>query len=454
MRRAVAVLMAAAALAGCAAVDPDAPLRRRVDATIAPLVDARQFSGAVVLMRGGRVVYQRGFGLANHEVGLAFTPDTPSDGASLAKTLTAAGLWGLVHEGRVDLDAPVARTLPEFPHPRTTVRQLLAHSNGLPPYYEFFDPHFGPDDIRTTAALLRVVAREWSAPSFEPGTRFEYSNLGYDVAGLLIERVTGLDYEAYMRQRFFAPLGMDASFARPARLADWRGVRTRGYRWRGGGWQPFDVFDGEAFLGASNLYLSAKDLARWAQAQAAGTALPPPAFAAGRQRSLIAGRPSAIDGLSWYCDDAGERCWYTGSLNAFHGFAYWDRRRGEVAAFVSNSALPARPVIDLQRALVDALAGRAEHAVPMPALERFDRRSRPAVAGEYVDEELGTLSVVADGARLSLSVNAGLVYEVFQVERDAFYVPGLDWWLAFSGGSPPGALQVRSMLVDRSARRR
>lgn len=312
----------AAAVAGCAASDAEHSLAAQVDSLVAPLVAANQFSGAIVLSRHGRVVYQRGFGMANHSAGLSFTPDTPSDGGSLAKTFTAAGIWTLVVEGRIELDERVTHYVPEYPHEQTTVRQLLAHSNGLPAYYEFFDPYFQQDEVRTTPSLLRVVAEQAPTPTFPPGTRFEYSNLGFDAAALVIERVTGQGYEAFLRERFFSRLGMDSTFARPARLADWRGVRTVGYRWSDSIWRPFDAFDKEGFLGASNLYFSAADLGRWASANAAGTALPAAVVAAGAHRSVIGGKPAGITALSWYCADVGVRCYYTGSLNAFHSMVY------------------------------------------------------------------------------------------------------------------------------------
>ena len=77
--------------------------------------------------------------------------------------------------------------VPAFPYRQTKVRHLLSHSNGLPADYEFFGPHFAKDEVRTTQVLLRVVAQHAAAPSFEPGTRFEYSNLGFDVAALVIK---------------------------------------------------------------------------------------------------------------------------------------------------------------------------------------------------------------------------------------------------------------------------
>jgi CubicO group peptidase (beta-lactamase class C family) len=446
-------LVLALLLPACAHRAPDDAVAARVDALVSPLVEARQFSGAVVLMRGGQVVFERGFGLANQAAALPFRPDTPNDGASLAKTFTAAGLALLVHEGLIALDMPVQRLLPEYPHAQTTVRQLLSHSNGLPPYYEFFDPHFGKDEVRTTRGLLAVVAREQPAPSFTPGTRFEYSNLGFDSAALLIERITGQDYEAFVVERFFKPLGMHSSFARPGRLADWRGVRTPGYRWRNGAWQDFDAFDNEAFLGASNLYFSARDLGRWASAFAGGRALPAAVLAAGQQRPLIAGQASAINLLSWYCDGANRRCWYSGSYNAFHSVVYWDRARDESVVYVSNSTLPPWPAITLARGLVDALAGAPAPTIAPPTFERFDRDSRPRIAGTYRADGIGRITVDAAPQGMTLRVDNGLAFDLFPVTREDFYVPGLDWFVRFSGGTTPTTLHLRSMLLDATARR-
>ena len=124
-RRSAIVGIVACPLTACVAQPPvqDA-LHPRVEALVAPLVDARQFSGAVVLMRDGRVLLSHAWGLASREPERAFTPDTPSDGASLAKTFTAAGLWALVHEGRLAMDQPVQALVPEYPHAGTTVGQL------------------------------------------------------------------------------------------------------------------------------------------------------------------------------------------------------------------------------------------------------------------------------------------------------------------------------------------
>lgn len=454
------VLASASFLVACATGAPGADgLARDVAALVEPLAAAHEFSGAVALMRNDRLVYARGFGQASHEPPVAFTPQTPSDGGSLAKTFTAAGLWWLVHEGRLAMDRPVQSIVPAYPHRGVTVAQLIAHSNGFAPDYESFDKHFKRGEPRTAEAMLRIASQDMPAPHFSPGTRFEYTNLGYDAAGLIIERISGQSYIDFVRERFFRPHGLEHSFARPAHFADWPVPRTRGYRFRGGRWQDHDAYDDEAFYGASNLIFSATDLARWGNAWAHARAVPAEAERAGQVAPLIGGRPSALNGLSWYCAAGGRRCHYTGSHNGFHSLVYWDRDRRESVAFVSNSTIPPWIIVPLQRGLVDLLAGRPA-APPSPAaseLALIPPADRGKLAGRYQAPGLGTLRLSWDGKTLQIQPDGGLQLNAYPVSRSVFYVPGADWWIAFGRGAgdtpQPMRLYVQGMYVQTDATR-
>jgi hypothetical protein len=246
---------------------------------------------------------------------------------------------------------------------------------------------------------------------------------------------------------------MEGTFARPARFADWPGIRTMGYQWESGDWRVVDVYDLEAFIGASNLYFPVVDLARWAGANAAGTAIAPAAYAAGQRHSLIGGRPSPITGLSWYCDDSGLHCYYTGSINAFHGLAYWDRETNEAIAFIANSAIPPWKTITLQRDLVAALAGRPLTQDTAAGFIPLDADARASLAGTWVADGRPALTITGGEGGLRLREGDGLEFDAFQVSRDVFYVPGPDYWIAFSGPDGPSTLHVRSMFVDFAARR-
>lgn len=425
----------------------------RMSAVLAPLVANHEFMGAVAFARNGEIVHAEGAGMADVASGRLFTPHTPADGGSLAKTFTAAALWSLVQAGRVVIDTPVTTYIADYPHAATTVRQLIAHSNGLTPDYAQFDAYFGPNDLRTTEALLAAVKRNMPQPRFALGTRFEYSNLGYDAAALVVERVTGQPIARVFREQFFAPLGMDSSFARPGHFADWVGARTLGHRWSDSGWVVVDVFDNEAFIGASNVYFSAIDLARWGQAQAERRALPTAVDQLGSARPIIDGQRSPINGLSWYCDDAGDRCSYTGAINAFHSLVYWDRVRGEAVAMISNSNLAPWTMATLHRDLVAVLEGREPRGGARPSFENVQSKSRGASAGRYVAPGMDTIHVSDTPDDLRLRVGKGLEFEVFQVRRDAFYVPGLDYVIGFTLEGERPRLHVRSISADFSATR-
>lgn len=243
------------ALAACAAQDDsDQRIRDAVDALLQDLHDRRLFNGAVVLGRAGEEVYAGGFGPANVEAEVQFTPDTPSDSGSMAKTFAAASILMLQDEGRLRLDDAVRQYVPEYPHAVTQIRHLITHSAGLPDY-DFFVPLWPEGEILTTTGILHLLGEQGVEPEFAPGTRFRYCNLCYDVAALIVERITGERWDDFLRERVFTPLGMDSTFLRPARLADWPGVRTLSYRQLGDGLGLFDVYDNEGIYGGSNLCL-------------------------------------------------------------------------------------------------------------------------------------------------------------------------------------------------------
>lgn len=375
LTRRQAVLLAGATLGGCATWPAEDPaLAAAVEAEVQPLVQARLFSGAVVLMRAGRTLVARSWGLANHALALPFTPETPCDTASLAKNFTAAGIALLVHEGRLSLQQPVQALVPEYPHRGVSVAHLLDHSAGLAPDYGSFDRHFAPGQVRSTRAQLLLAGRDVPEPVFEPGSRFLYSDLGYDTLALVIEHVSGQGYAHFVRQRFFERHGLAQAFARPALFADWPVARTRGYRYAQGRWQDADAFDGEAFLGASNLIFSALDLARWGDAWVRGRVLPAAVEQALDLPSRLGDKPSAVNRLGWYgaqASDAGGAAagarHNTGDYNGFRACLHWHRGRGEVLAYVSNSALPQLEGEALQRALAALLAGLPVPPPQMPA---------------------------------------------------------------------------------------
>ncbi|MBI1372907.1 MAG: serine hydrolase [Phycisphaera sp.] len=209
-----------------------------VAASVQPYVDRQELAGAVMLVANkDKMLTVETVGFANIEAKAPMRPDTMFWIASQSKGMTAVGLMCLVDEGKVKLDDPVEKYLPEFrgqmlqvekddqhvllrkPGHPITVREVLSHTSGLPFKSDLEAPTL---DLYPLSARVRSYAM--TPLVFEPGTKYQYSNAGINTAGRIIEVVSGMPYEKFLDERLFAPLGMtDTTFwpseAQVARIA-------------------------------------------------------------------------------------------------------------------------------------------------------------------------------------------------------------------------------------------
>jgi len=418
------------------------PLRARLERLVDVLHRAGRFDGAVVVSDATGVLFERGCGWADAERQAPFTPDTPTDGASLAKTFTAALVLGLAAEGVLDVEAPVQRWLPELPYPDVTLRHLLSHSSGIPVRdYDFFDADLPSGAVRTTESLLRILAARHPPPAWPPGTAFEYSSFCYDLAALAASRAGKASYFDLLKERFFEPLTMSSAFARPGRFGDFPGIRTRGYRHEGDGLVPNDVFDGEAFHGGSNLYISARDLDRWNGSFLRAPRLSPEALAAARTPATIGSGTSGLTLGSWYRRPDATAFWYSGHLQGFHSEVFRDLRRGWSVVYTSNNTIDPWMQKGLVRAIVAALEGEEPMTPAIPAVEAIAKEDRAEIAGRYEMPDGDALAIETVAGRV-FALRAGVRYEAFAIAPEAFYVPGLDLVLGFARAAEGGGWRM------------
>ena len=210
-----------------AASDPLEPAFRLVREA----VEKNEVPGAIALVaRGGKILRQEAYGLRDIENQLPFTTNTLCWIASITKPVTVAAAMTLVDAGKLALDDPVEKYLPEFReqkdtngvHHAFTIRQLMSHTSGLvpnPPTRRSGWPIGGPlDDFwlqQKLPDIVQTIAR--SQLRFKPGSKFEYSNSALFVLGRVIEVVSGKPYAAYVKEKILEPLGMtDTHYAPPA----------------------------------------------------------------------------------------------------------------------------------------------------------------------------------------------------------------------------------------------
>ena len=255
----------AAALVAALATAAEAQSRaERAESYLRSFHDLRLFNGAALIVDGGEVLFEGGFGRSDFAGGGANNPGTRFRIASLTKQFTAALILRLEEEGLLRVEDPVGRHIEEYPPEnaeRITLHHLLTHTSGLPSYTNL--PGFMDWEAATPFSPGEIVALTWDAPlSFEPGTDFEYSNSGYVLLGWIAERVTGLSYAEALRTYVLDPLelgdtGYDGSLRPPEGHA---GGHTRDLV----GYRPARLIDPTVPYSAGMLYSTAGDLARWA----------------------------------------------------------------------------------------------------------------------------------------------------------------------------------------------
>lgn len=209
MRSILPALLLALAVATTANAQPSpVPISEDPAATAARLDEhARRltpfgFSGSLLIAKDGEVVLSSGYGMADREAGVPVTAETVFDIGSITKQFTAAAILRLEMEGRLSVTDPVTRWFDGVPEDKRTMtlHHLLTHSAGL-------RGDFGGDyDVAERDSLAGVILQ--SELLWAPGTRYEYSNAGYSLLGMVVEKASGMGYEAYLRDKLWAPAGM------------------------------------------------------------------------------------------------------------------------------------------------------------------------------------------------------------------------------------------------------
>lgn len=168
--------------------------------------------GAVAVMRKGKLVFARGYGMANLETGTPVTPESVFRIGSLTKQFTATAILLLAEDSKLSVDDPVRKYIPELPAgDQTTIRQLLTHTSGIADYVG--RPGFERETLlpHTTDQLLAYVLAKAPLHNFEPGAKWEYSSSNYALAGAIVERVSRLPLGAFLKARIFDPLRMTST---------------------------------------------------------------------------------------------------------------------------------------------------------------------------------------------------------------------------------------------------
>lgn len=298
----------------CSAVFEGAPSTSADSLAAGAAAATPQPGAAVLIMRGGRTLFEKCYGCADLETGAPITPATSFNIASVSKQFTAVAVLQLVEQGRISLDDPVSRYFPEFESDiweKVRIRHLLSHSSGVPDARKGLTRQeriFGNDSL----AVAYMISLDYL--HFEPGTQYEYMNPTFVLLARIVERVSGEEFTQYVHDHIFAPSGMDATLYFDPAHQDLIPAMSHAYRQRREGtWKEYDYGE-ETFFATKpdgGIYTSIREFAKWEMAQRRSLVLKPETLAdAQSAHILVSGspwcdyqnRPDTWYGYGWFIE--------------------------------------------------------------------------------------------------------------------------------------------------------
>jgi CubicO group peptidase (beta-lactamase class C family)/membrane protein YqaA with SNARE-associated domain len=470
------------ALAACLAMLPlgarsaNSSTEQQIDAIFASATKPDEPGLAVLVRKNGQTVFERGYGVRDLSTGTKIVAATNFRLASCTKQFTAMAIMLLAHDGKLTYETKLTDIFPDFPAyaKAITIRNLLNHTSGLPDYEDLMTAVDGIHDNRVwseihqiqDAEVLRLLERGWDvtpAPQkgkFAPGTKWEYSNSGYVVLGAIVAKVSGRSYPEFLRDRIFAPLGMQntVAFVRGRNEVP---NRAYGNSIVNGALQQTDQSPTSATLGDGGIYSSLSDLAKWDDALANHTllseaemkpALVPvniphataPAADAEANAKVATGELAAY-GFGWFLDpyNGHQRMWHDGETEGFRStiqrftadhltiIVLSNRTDLDPAALslkVANLFLPGQPA--------------AQSAIKQPKSPAWLQRIVAGIGGSglfvvtFLDSSVLSFPFIADALLIELSIANTARMPLYAFMAALGSLAGCIWlyWLAKKGG--------------------
>jgi len=288
----------------------------QIDALFSKFTNPREPGCAVLVIKDGKTVFRKGYGITDLRSLHAITPQTNFRLASLTKQFTATAIMLLVRDGKLRYDDHLSNVFPDFPPygKAITIRHLLNHTSGLVDYEDIMEKQSAgvPDETIPQikdAGVLELLKHQ-TRTKFPPGTRWDYSNSGYVVLAMVVEKKSGMSFGDFLQQRIFKPLEMNGTIAYEKGKNEIAN-RAYGHTLNAGVWRETDQSSTSATLGDGGIYTSLDDLEKWDRALTGRTfltakemtaALTPPATTSGGPIQKRDGSLAPLYGFGWFLD--------------------------------------------------------------------------------------------------------------------------------------------------------
>jgi CubicO group peptidase (beta-lactamase class C family) len=325
------------------------------------LYERGQFNGSILVAVNGKIIYTNGFGESNFDTHAKFTPATLSCLASVSKQFTAMMIMMLSEKNKIKYDDPVSKYIPELSKytDSITIRHLLTHTSGIPDVGDLGIDHPG----LTNDEVLKTLVKQNSL-AFRPGTKYEYSNTGYIILSLIVERITGKSHKEILTEKILSPLKMNNTFLYDGsqQLSNNTAI----------GYRQFNQKDGYASLttGDGGMFSNVYDLLKWSEALYSEELVKQSTLDnAFTPAKVIEGKTTY--GFGWNITGTGadKVVWHTGNTGGYRAFIERRLKDRITIIMLTNKGNSRR--MEINDAIVNILNGKPYSLPKLPVSEKM-----------------------------------------------------------------------------------
>jgi len=413
----------------------------RMDQVAQSYVTAKQFMGSVLVARGSDVLFSKSYGSANLEWNIPNTPTTKFRLGSVTKQFTAAAILLLQERGKLNVDDPVKKYMPDAPGAwdKVTLFNVLTHTAGIPNFTSFPDY---PQKSLSPMTTEQLVAWFKDKPlEFEPGSKFNYSNSDYVLLGYLIEKLSAESYAKFLQENIFTPLDMkDSGYDSNSTLIE---RRAAGYTNTPAGIVNAGYVDMTVPHGAGALYSTTLDLLKWQQGLYGGKLLKPESLA----RMTTPFKDNYALGLISQTTAGRKNYWHSGGIQGFNtalGY-YPDTKVSVVVLSNLNGAAPDQ--------MLPKLAALAHGETVQLTSERQEikvaKEVLPAYVGTYQMAPRVNMMITVDGDQLVSQMSGQGKIPLFAESSTKFFPKVVDAQIEFE---KDGNGKVTGLILHQNGR--
>ncbi|HWQ33033.1 MAG TPA: serine hydrolase [Blastocatellia bacterium] len=399
---------------------PAQEVSAKFDEYLSTLTKQGRFTGSALVARDGRVIFSKGYGMASVELDVPNSPETKFRIGSITKQFTAAAIMLLAERGKLSVNDPVCKYFSDCPAAwsEITIHHLLSHTSGLPNYTSL--PSYR-EYMTVPVTNESLVARFRDKPlDFKPGEKWSYSNSGYFILGIIIEKVTGDTYETFLQKNIFDPLRLkNTGYDRPVYLLK---HRATGYSMQNGKQINSLYLDMTQPGAAGALYSTVGDLMAWTEALHSDRLL----SARSREAMMTPVKNNYGYGLTINTQFNRSVIGHGGGINGFSTYLQYYPAEKVTVVVLRNADYGGPGPAKIAQDLSAILFGERYEIPREPVVARVDPKIYDAYAGKYELQPGVVFTITREGDRLMLQLPGQPAVELFPESETKFFVRVVD----------------------------